>query len=87
MAQGHGGKRKGAGRPAGSKDKITQSMQQTIIEVFEHLQNNDKASLKAVSEEHPQWFYQHIATKLLPHLLEGSGKDGQVILEIIKSGK
>lgn len=54
-----------AGRPAGAVNVITKTVKQTVLEVFNILQNDPKHSLEAFARQYPRDYYQ-IAAKLIP---------------------
>ncbi len=53
------------GRPAGTPNKITKTVKETVHAVFLELQGDPKHNLKAFAEKYPRDFYQ-IAAKLIP---------------------
>lgn len=64
------------GRPKGIKNKITRTVKETVLDVFNHLQHDEEAKLKRANlkewaKDHPRDFYQ-IAAKLIPTEVQGS---------------
>ena len=53
------------GKPLGTQNKLTRTVKETVLAVFNELQNNPKHSLKSFAEKNPRDFYQ-IAAKLIP---------------------
>jgi hypothetical protein len=46
------------GRLPGAKNKINRSMQDTIRNVWEEMQDDPETSLLAMAKKNPQWFYE-----------------------------
>ena len=63
MAQ--GGKREGAGRPRGAKDKISRDLKAFVLETVEKLDAEGK-SLYSEAEKDPRWFYANFVKPMLP---------------------
>lgn len=61
------------GKPQGAKNRITKTVKEKVLEVFNDLQSHPEASLKAWAEKKPGEFYQ-IAAKLIPTEVTGSLK-------------
>lgn len=53
------------GRPKGVKNKITRTVKETVLSVFNELQGDHKANLLSFAKKYPRDFYQ-IAAKLIP---------------------
>ena len=66
------------GRPKGAENKLTKTVRETVLEVFNELQQSEEHSLKAFAEKNPTEFYK-IASKLIPTDLKAelTGQDGQ----------
>lgn len=64
---------KRAGRTRGSTNKITKTVKETVLAVFNDLQADPKANLKTWAKEEPTEFYR-IAAKLIPTEIGGSVK-------------
>lgn len=58
------------GRPKGVQNKITRTVKETVLSVFNELQTDPKHCLKAFAKESPKEFYQ-IAAKLIPTEVSG----------------
>lgn len=67
-----GGRRPGAGRPFGSKNKVTQSIREKFEEAFNTLQESDETSLVAWAGENRTEFYK-LAAKLIPSQVQHEG--------------
>lgn len=61
------------GRRPGSKNKLTTTVKETVLNVFNELQDDQKNNLKAFAEKYPRDFYQ-IAAKLIPTEITGQVK-------------
>lgn len=59
-----GGKRDGAGRPAGSQNKLTRTAKEAIQMAFEGM--NGAQGLLEWARANPNVFYQHIWAKIIP---------------------
>lgn len=53
------------GKPKGTLNHLTKTVKETVLAVFNELQNDPKSDLKAFAEKYPRDFYQ-IAAKLIP---------------------
>lgn len=62
-----------SGRPVGAKNKLTTTVKETVLAVFNKLQDDPKANLEAFAKKHTRDFYQ-IAAKLIPTELTGTVK-------------
>ena len=65
------------GRIAGTKNKLSKSVRETVLEVFTKLQEDPDHSLEAFAKNEPAEFYK-IAAKLIPTEITGTVK--QVII-------
>lgn len=61
------------GKPQGAKNHISKTVKEKVLEVFNSLQDDPKASLEAWAKTKPGEFYQ-IAAKLIPTEITGSLK-------------
>lgn len=59
------GKEKTGGREQGVPNKLTKTVKETVLQVFNQLQEDDKNNLSAFAEKYPRDFYA-IAAKLIP---------------------
>ena len=59
-----------SGRPKGSKNKLTTTVKETVLDAFNELQLDPKANLVAWGKKNPTPFYQ-IAAKLIPTEIQG----------------
>lgn len=65
MADGRGGARLGAGRPAGVPNQVALTVKETVWNAFLELQKDPEANLLAWGKKNPRDFYV-IAAKLIP---------------------
>lgn len=61
------------GRPAGAQNKLTRTVKETVLNVFNDLQDDSKNNLTAFAKKYPRDFYA-IAAKLIPTEITGSVK-------------
>lgn len=59
------------GRPKGARNKLTITVRETVLNVFNQLQDDSEHNLKAFAQKNPKEFYQ-IAAKLIPTELTGT---------------
>lgn len=59
--------------PARGPGKLTKTVKETVLSVFNELQEDQKHNLKAFAEKHPRDFYS-IAAKLIPTEITGTVK-------------
>lgn len=53
------------GKPKGAQNKLTRTVKETVLKVFNDLQDDPKANLLEFAKKNPRDFYQ-IAAKLIP---------------------
>lgn len=70
---GRGGKREGSGRKPGSLNKISRTVKENVIDVFQNLGGVEH--MTAWAQENPNQFY-NIYAKILPTQTEIGGIDG-----------
>lgn len=71
------------GKPKGAKNKLTKSVRETVLEVFNKLQENDNpASLSNWSEVNPTEFYK-IAAKLIPTEVKATIETEKAVVNLI----
>ncbi len=70
------------GRKPGSTNKLTRTVKETVLAVFNKLQEDPKHNLKKFAETYPRDFYA-IAAKLIP--TEINAKINKVKLEIVRT--
>ena len=58
------------GKPAGVQNKLTRTVKETVLAVFNELQEDPKNDLKAFATKYPRDFY-NIAAKLIPTEITG----------------
>lgn len=63
----------GGGRPPGTPNKLTKTVKETVLSVFNDLQADNKHNLKTFAKKYPRDFYQ-IAAKLIPTEITGTVK-------------
>jgi hypothetical protein len=79
----HGGKREGSGRKAGVPNKLSTTVKENVIAVFEAL-----GGIKHMTDwatDNPNNFY-NIYAKILPTQTEVSGTDGQELVIKVVTG-
>lgn len=62
------------GRPHGATNKLTKTVKETVLSVFNELQDDPKTDLKAFAKKYPRDFY-NIAAKLIPTEITGTMKN------------
>jgi len=72
----HGGRREGSGRKPGVPNKMSATVKQNVIEVFEQLGGIEHMKQWAI--DNPNNFY-NIYAKILPTQTEISGADGSAL--------
>lgn len=66
-------KKGNAGRPPGSTNHITKTVKETVLAVFNEIQQDPKTALKSFAVKFPRDFYQ-IAARLIPTEITGTVK-------------
>lgn len=61
------------GKRPGTKNRLTSTVKEKVLEVFNDLQSDPKAKLEAFAKKYPRDFYQ-IAARLIPHEITGNIK-------------
>lgn len=76
MAREDGQFKKGSarGRPKGTPNKLTKSVKETVLAVFNEMQKDDDNNLKKFAQKFPRDFYA-IAAKLIPTEITGTVKN------------
>lgn len=62
-----------AGRPKGTTNHLTKTVKETVLAVFNEIQEDPDAKLLAFAKKYPRDFYQ-IAAKLIPTEITGTVK-------------
>lgn len=62
------------GKPQGATNKLTKTVKETVLTVFNELQEDSRTDLTAFAKKYPRDFY-NIAAKLIPTELTGSVKN------------
>jgi hypothetical protein len=70
MAKFEPGNKKGKGRPKGTPNKVTKTVKETLLQVFNDAQNDPKTSLEALLKKDIRAFYAMCA-KLIPTEIQG----------------
>lgn len=70
-----------SGRPKGAEGKLTRTVKESVLSVFNEIQSDPKVNLKAFAKKYPRDFYQ-IAAKLIP--TEINAKVNKMTLEIVR---
>lgn len=79
-------KRGEGGRPPGASNKFSKTVKETVLSVFNDLQDDPKANLFDFAKKYPRDFYQ-IAAKLIPTEIKGKVDSDQQIKIIIERRK
>jgi hypothetical protein len=64
-------KKKGVGRPKGVPNKLSRTVKETVLDVFNQLQDDPRKNLLEFGKKYPLHFYQ-IAAKLIPTEIMGT---------------
>lgn len=67
------GKEKTGGRQKGVENRITRTVKETVLEVFNKIQDDKKVNLEQFAKKYPRDFYA-IAAKLIPTEITGTIK-------------
>lgn len=70
------------GKPKGASNKVSKTVKQAVLEVFNKIQDDPKANLEAFAKKYPRDFYQ-IAAKLIPTEVDASVK-GSGIIKVVR---
>jgi hypothetical protein len=70
-----GGKRENAGRPAGVPNKLSGTVKDNVVQVFEDI--GGLSFMATWAKENPNQFF-NIYAKLLPLQLQGNGDNGEI---------
>lgn len=62
-----------SGRPAGTQNKLTKTVKETVLSVFNELQDDAENNLIKFAQKYPRDFYQ-IAARLIPTEITGTVK-------------
>lgn len=62
-----------SGRPSGTPNKLTRTVKETVLAVFNDLQSDPKVNLESWAKNEPTEFYR-IAAKLIPTEITGTVK-------------
>lgn len=73
--------RKSPGRKQGSQNKLTATVKETVLAVFNDLQEDPKVNLKTFGRKYPRDFY-NIAARLIP--TELTGHFDKIKVEIVR---
>lgn len=65
------------GKPKGAKNKLTKTVKQSVLDVFNKLQDDPKANLEAFAKKYPRDFY-NIAAKLIPTEVDATVKSNVI---------
>lgn len=70
------------GRVPGSRNHVTKTVKQTLLEVFNEIQEDPALSLKTFAAKYPRDFY-NIAARLIPTEITGpNGEKFEVTLKL-----
>lgn len=70
------------GRPAGVQNKITRTVREAVLDVFNEIQGDPKVKLSQFAKDHPREFYA-IAAKLIPTEVKATVETERVIVNLI----
>lgn len=73
MSRGKPFQKGNTGRPKGAQGKLTKTVKETVLSVFQDIQKDPKINLKKFAQDYPRDFYQ-IAARLIPTEITGSVK-------------
>lgn len=59
------------GKRKGTQNRLTKTVKETVLSVFNDIQSDPKVNLKAFAKNYPRDFYQ-IAAKLIPTEISGT---------------
>lgn len=86
MANGHGGKRQGAGKKKGQTHEATRTAKAAIESAFAHLQEQEGKDFNTWAEQHTDDFYKLLFPKLLPvQVNHGDNEGGRLVLGWLQS--
>ena len=89
MANGHGGKRKGAGRKIGANGKINKLIREAVLEAADNVGSDGKGKggmvgyLQERAIDQPQAF-MGLLGRAMPMQVEGSGDDGSIEITVTR---
>ncbi len=75
------GKDKTGGRAKGTPNKLSKSVRDTVLAVFNELQDDPEANLHEWGKNNPTAFYQ-IAAKLIPTDLKATVETSETIIHV-----
>ena len=78
--------KKTGGRKKGTPNKLTQTVKDTVLNVFNNLQEDPKAKLEAWAKREPGEFYK-IASKLIPAEVNSTVKIKKVGIDLEEETK
>lgn len=70
-----------SGKPKGAKNKITRTVKEAVLDVFNKLQDDPKANLFEWGKKNPGMFYQ-IAAKLIPTEVDAKVSEKVIFVEV-----
>ncbi len=70
------------GRIKGTKNKLTKSVRETVLQVFNELQGDPKDNLYAFAKKYPREFY-NIASRLIPAEVNAT-VEGETVIRFIR---
>ena len=72
------------GRRHGARNHLTKTVRETVLAVFNEIQDDPKANLHAFAKKYPRDFYQ-IAARLIPSEIHGNVD--KIKVEIVRTKK
>lgn len=71
------------GRPAGLQNKLNRTVKETVLAVFNKIQEDPETALESFAKKYPRDFYA-IAAKLIPTDIRADVRVTKVTLEIVR---
>jgi len=72
------------GRPKGAQNKLTKTVKESVLFVFNEIQDDPKVNLTAFAKKYPRDFY-NIAARLIP--TEINARLTKISLEIVRNNR
>ena len=81
----------GPGRPKGTKNKLSRSVKERIMQVWDALEREEKG-LEDEAKKDPQWFYQNFVKGMVPKDIVVQGDEDnplrqKVMVEFVNPGE
>ena len=73
------------GRPKGVKNKLSGTIKDQVVQVWNQLQENPTLSLYGMAAERPEWFYSTFGRALIPRQIDVDATvGGDLIIQVVK---